>query len=89
MIGRAVGFPDTENGLPSSIVDDTIEKTAKLHRLPESNHIPSMLLDAQNGQPIEVEVIVGEVVRMAQSKQVSIPVSHGLSWLRHKAQTLM
>lgn len=37
-------------------------------------HIPSMMLDAQRGQPIEVEVIIGEVVRMARSVGVDIPV---------------
>jgi 2-dehydropantoate 2-reductase len=34
-----------------------------------------MLLDAQNGLPIEVEVIVGEVVRMAKEMGVDMPVS--------------
>jgi len=33
-----------------------------------------MLLDAENGQPIEVEVILGEVVRMAKEQNVDIPV---------------
>ena len=39
-------------------------------------HIPSMMLDVQKGQPIEVEVIIGEVVRMAKSVGVEIPVSN-------------
>ena len=34
-----------------------------------------MLLDAQKGQPMEVEVVIGEVVRMAKSVGVEIPVS--------------
>ena len=34
-----------------------------------------MLLDAENGNPMEVEVIVGEVVRMAREKAVDVPVS--------------
>jgi ketopantoate reductase len=34
-----------------------------------------MLLDAEKGQPIEVEVILGEVVRMAKERQVDMPVS--------------
>ena len=38
-------------------------------------HIPSMMLDAKKDKPIEVEVIVGEVVRMARSAGVDIPVS--------------
>jgi len=34
-----------------------------------------MLLDVQNGLPIEVEVIVGEMVRMAKEMDVDMPVS--------------
>jgi len=33
-----------------------------------------MFLDAQKGQPIEVEVILGEVVRMAKERNVNVPV---------------
>lgn len=73
-IGRALGFPDSEDGLPSSLVDTTIENTKKIQSAPDMKHIPSMLLDAQKGLPIEVEVIVGEVVRMARERGVSVPV---------------
>ena len=41
----------------------------------DSTHAPSMLLDAEKGQPIEVEVILGEVVRMAKERHVDVPVS--------------
>ena len=75
LLGRALGYPDSEDGLPSSLVDSTISVTAELHRDPTQNTLPSMLLDAQNGLPIEVEVIVGEVVRMAKKMNVDIPVS--------------
>lgn len=34
-----------------------------------------MLLDLEKGQPIEVEVIFGEVVRMARDRGVEMPVS--------------
>jgi ketopantoate reductase len=34
-----------------------------------------MLLDAEKGRPMEVEVILGEVVRMAREKRVPVPVS--------------
>jgi 2-dehydropantoate 2-reductase len=37
-----------------------------------------MLLDLKNGLPIEVEVILGEVVRMAKERGVDIPVSQFL-----------
>jgi Ketopantoate reductase PanE/ApbA C terminal len=35
-----------------------------------------MLLDLERGRPIEVEVILGEVVRMARKSGVSMPVSN-------------
>ncbi|KAF9011907.1 ketopantoate reductase PanE/ApbA-domain-containing protein [Cyathus striatus] len=72
-LGRALGFPDSEDGLPSSVVDTTIENTRGLHIKPDSTHTPSMLFDLQKGQPIEVEVVVGEVVRMAKEYNVDIP----------------
>ena len=71
--GRALGFPESD--LPSSIVNDTVEITARLHRSPESTHRPSMLLDSESGRPIEVENIFGEVVRMARQHNVDMPVS--------------
>lgn len=33
-----------------------------------------MMLDAERGQPLEVEVILGEVVRMARAVNVDVPV---------------
>lgn len=71
---RALGFPDSEDGLPSSTVDSILNNTASIHVSPESTHVPSMLLDVRKGQPIEVEVILGEVVRMAKERGVSVPV---------------
>jgi 2-dehydropantoate 2-reductase len=38
-------------------------------------HVPSMLVDAEKNQPIEVEVILGELVRMAKEFNVDIPVA--------------
>jgi len=38
-----------------------------------------MLLDAERGQPIEVEVILGEVVRLAKERGVDIPVSSAIA----------
>ena len=71
-VGRAMGFD--EDALPSSVVEDTINRTAAIHRRPDSKHTPSMLLDLQNGRPMEIEVIVGEVVRKAKEHNVNIPV---------------
>ncbi|KAF9242314.1 ketopantoate reductase PanE/ApbA-domain-containing protein [Melanogaster broomeanus] len=72
-LGRAMGFPDEEGGLPSSLAAQTISNTAALHRHPAANYLPSMLLDYRNAYPIEVEVIFGEVVRMARERNVPIP----------------
>jgi hypothetical protein len=72
--GRALGFPDTEDGLPASAVTNLLENTWRLHAKADSTHVPSMLLDAERGKPIEVEVILGEVVRMAKERNVDIPV---------------
>ena len=78
-IGRALGFPDTEDGLPASTVTNVLENTRNIHAKADSTHVPSMLLDAERGQPIEVEVILGEVVRMAKERDVDIPVSSAIA----------
>lgn len=67
LLGRALGYPDSTT--------DVFESTRAIHAKPNSMHTPSMMLDAQMGKPIEVEVIIGEVVRMARSVGVDIPVS--------------
>ena len=73
--GRAIGFPDTPDSLPASAGADTIERTRKPLLDPKSFHKPSMMLDMEQNRPIEVEVIIGEVVRMAKARDVAIPVS--------------
>lgn len=70
-----MGFPDSQDGLPSSYPEELLAQTKVLHVDPSSTHTPSMLLDAQKGQPIEVEVIFGEVVRLAREFNVVVPVS--------------
>lgn len=70
-----MGFPDSKDGLPSSYSEDLLASTKALHVDPASTHTPSMLLDAQRDQPIEVEVIFGEVVRLAREFNVAVPVS--------------
>ncbi|KAF7969656.1 hypothetical protein HWV62_26696 [Athelia sp. TMB] len=74
--GRALGIPDlpSPDGIPSSFVDYTISTTAALHTVASSNHRPSMLVDAEQGRPIEVEVILGEVVREARKLGVPVPL---------------
>ncbi|KAL0067443.1 hypothetical protein AAF712_005430 [Marasmius tenuissimus] len=72
-IGRALGFPDSEDGIPSSVATKFLELTRTNHLNPKNNHVPSMLLDMRNGKPMEIEVILGEVVRLAQRVGVDIP----------------
>ncbi|KAF8831590.1 hypothetical protein HHX47_DHR1000500 [Lentinula edodes] len=61
-LGRAMGFPDSEDGLPSSIVENSMKTSEKNYSGPDSNHNPSTLLDIEKGAPIEVEVIWGETL---------------------------
>ena len=46
-----------------------------------------MMLDAEKGQAIEVEVILGEVVRMARQVNVDVPASARYFWLEDRALT--
>ncbi|KAJ3995688.1 ketopantoate reductase PanE/ApbA-domain-containing protein [Lentinula boryana] len=72
-LGRAMGFPDSEDGLPSSIVESSMKTSEKNYSGPESNHNPSTLLDIEKGAPFEVEVIWGETVRLAKERNVEVP----------------
>ncbi|KAJ3746527.1 hypothetical protein DFH05DRAFT_1458789 [Lentinula detonsa] len=72
-LARALGFLDTEDGFPASLVDETIASQRRMHEDPQNTHVPSMLLDARKGQPLEVEVIVGSIVRMANERAVPVP----------------
>ena len=75
-LGPALGFPDdADGGLPAGFPDTLIRSTRELHLTPGAAHRPSMLVDLDNGRPIEVEVILGEVVRMARARGVDVPVS--------------
>ena len=72
-----MGIPDQPGpeGIPSSYVDATVEMTAGIYVRSDNNHRPSMLVDADEGRPMEVEVIVGEVVREARKRNIPVPVS--------------
>ncbi|KAL0566000.1 hypothetical protein V5O48_016019 [Marasmius crinis-equi] len=72
-LGRGLGFPDSEEGIPTSIANKFLELTRANHLNPKNNHAPSMLLDMRAGKPMEVEVIVGEVVRLARRVGVDLP----------------
>ncbi|KAH6910591.1 ketopantoate reductase PanE/ApbA-domain-containing protein [Coprinopsis sp. MPI-PUGE-AT-0042] len=73
VLGRALGYPDTPDALPSSLPESILNGTMSIHEKPDSSHKPSMMLDMERGQPLEVEVILGEVVRMAQEVGVGVP----------------
>lgn len=65
-------------GLDPEVVERTLANTARLHARPDSVHMPSMLLDIEAGRPMEVEHIVGEVVRMGRKAGVSMPVCQAI-----------
>ena len=61
-------------GLDPEVAIKTLVNTARLHARPDSTHFPSMLMDVQAGRPMEVEHVVGEVVRMGRAAGVAMPV---------------
>ncbi|KAK2460801.1 hypothetical protein APHAL10511_007271 [Amanita phalloides] len=72
-LGRAIGIPDSEEGVPSTHVDAVLKFTMDLHTRADSFHKPSMLLDMERNLPLEVEVILGEVVHLAKQHKVDVP----------------
>ncbi|KAI0321510.1 ketopantoate reductase PanE/ApbA C terminal-domain-containing protein [Amylostereum chailletii] len=71
-LGTALGFPQGESISPK-FIETTFANTAARHRKPDNGLMPSMLVDVLAGRPIEVEVIFGEVVRLARSYGVDTP----------------
>ena len=69
-------FPPSElgPGLDPNIVKRTLKNTAVLHVRPDSSHRPSMLVDVETGRPMELDVVIGEVVRLGRAKGVPMPV---------------
>jgi 2-dehydropantoate 2-reductase len=71
-VARAVGY--TEDVVPSSLIEWNIQDNETRNGLgTTSTHRPSMLVDLESGKPLELEVVVGEVVRMGREKNVAIP----------------
>jgi len=68
-------FPETAAGpgLDPEIVLKTLTNTSRLHANPDSKHRASTLVDVENGRPTEVEVIIGELVRMGRQRGVTMP----------------
>ncbi|KAI0693385.1 ketopantoate reductase PanE/ApbA C terminal-domain-containing protein [Cerioporus squamosus] len=77
-LGQALFAPPQNPGDPVAGFDpDATYKmllnTARIHARPDSKHLPSMLVDVQAGRPMEVEHVVGEVVRMGRRAGVAMP----------------
>lgn len=74
-IMREVGTVATAAGYPNMITDTSIAEHMKRHtdRLRSGGKEPSMLQDVRAGRPIEVEAILGNLVRIATGLDVSIP----------------
>ena len=76
-VGRAMGFD--ERDLPPSAMD-TLERTRKWHQDPDETFRPSILIDVENARPMELEVVLGQVVKAAREHHVHVPVSPPLSF---------
>ncbi|KAI0693383.1 ketopantoate reductase PanE/ApbA C terminal-domain-containing protein [Cerioporus squamosus] len=61
------------DGIDADVAYKTLLNTARIHARPDSKHLPSMLVDVQAGRPMEVEHVVGEVVRMGRRAGVDMP----------------
>ncbi|CCF54010.1 hypothetical protein NDA11_005415 [Ustilago hordei] len=81
-VGRACGM--TEERFPISSVDQALNitlATSDVDGLKDEKNggrlaadfKPSILLDLQNGRPMELEVIIGTIVRLAREKGVDTP----------------
>ncbi|KAI0685179.1 ketopantoate reductase PanE/ApbA-domain-containing protein [Cytidiella melzeri] len=60
-------------GLDPDIVKRTLKNTAMLHERTDSRHRPSMLVDIERNRPMELDVVIGEVVRLGREKGVPMP----------------
>ncbi|CAE7228752.1 unnamed protein product [Rhizoctonia solani] len=72
-VARALGY--SEHAVPSSLIESTIEDTGGLHRPGQpSTHKPSMLVDMETRRPLEIEAIIGEVIRIGKERGVEVPI---------------
>ncbi|CAG8453072.1 9397_t:CDS:2 [Acaulospora colombiana] len=77
VLARALGYG--EDLVPSSMPQGIIEQ-AKTLMVSQSDFVPSALLDVRLGKPIELEVILGEVVRKAKKLDIRMPVRNIISF---------
>ena len=77
-VGNAL-YPSKEDGdetlFPREKAKDILRGMGALASKATSKERPSILVDVESGRPTEVEVLVGEVVRMGRKLAIPIPVS--------------
>ncbi|EJU01604.1 6-phosphogluconate dehydrogenase C-terminal domain-like protein [Dacryopinax primogenitus] len=66
-LGQALGYPITGEDA-QFLTNRTLRGFSKT-----SPHLPSMLVDVQRGSPLEVEVIIGTLVRWGKKHDVAMP----------------
>lgn len=66
-----VYLPDNE--ITAAALPDTVAHDVVAHENPLSVFKPSMLVDLEAGRPIEVEAIIGGIVRRAKARGVDVP----------------
>lgn len=70
-MARALGLDEPD--LPMASIDEAIDLTLSEYGVAGPPYKPSMLVDFLAERPMEIEVIIGGVLRYAASKQVSTP----------------
>ncbi|KAH8093866.1 6-phosphogluconate dehydrogenase [Cristinia sonorae] len=70
-LGNAL-FPDASE-FDSDFAITVLTRTAVLVVRPESPEVPSMQVDVQLGRPMEIDVVVGSLVRAAKKVGVAMP----------------
>ncbi|KAJ3482420.1 hypothetical protein NLI96_g6991 [Meripilus lineatus] len=73
-LGNTV-FPPTPDGpaLNPELAFNILKNTSIIFSKPTSTERPSMLVDVELGRPMELEVVVGEVVRLGRKFGVDMP----------------
>lgn len=72
-VARALGLDESD--LPMASIDEAIDLTLSEYGVAGPAYRASMLVDFLAERPMEIEVIIGGVLRYAVSKQVSTPRS--------------
>jgi ketopantoate reductase len=70
-VARALGLDELD--LPEASIDEAINLTLGEYGVAGPAYRASMLVDFLAERPMEIEVIIGGILRYAASKQVSTP----------------